>query len=236
MDLSPPLLSVIKPNPPPLWFVTNGDVTVGPVLTQLLKRGVAEGVVPDYCHVSPPGGTWRAVETVREVAALQRPVGAPVAVYRPEPLHDITQPAVPIRDEDEVCYQGTRLAMLVTGAESGMFHFRERASRLFITRCVLGPVSDERLNEELPPTDLLLHSARMGQPIFGPPYGPAEDALALRFASTRGGVGGAAMIPIFIGHSLRALLEVSRPGHAFRREDLQRAERIAFRALYQHQN
>ena len=73
-------------------------------------------------------------------------------------------------------------------------------------------------------------------PFFGPPYGPAEDALAMRFASTKGGVGGAAMIPIFVDNSLRAMLELSRPGHAFRCADLQRAERIAFRALHQHQN
>ena len=41
--------------------------------------------------------------------------------------------------------------MVVTGAESGMFHFRERASRSLVTRSVLGPVSDgELLNAELP--------------------------------------------------------------------------------------
>ena len=69
---------------------------------------------------------------------------------------------------------------------------------------------------------------------MGPPYGPTEDALAIRFASSSGGVGGAAMIPIFVGNTLMAMLELSRPGHAFRRCDLQRAERIAQRALYQH--
>ena len=50
------------------------------------------------------------------------------------------------------------------------------------------------------------------------------------------GVGGAAMIPIFVGSSLRAMLELSRPVRAFRRDDLQRAERIAQRALYQHES
>jgi hypothetical protein len=42
------------------------------------------------------------------------------------------------------------------------------------------------------------------------------------------------MIPIFVGNTLMAMLELSRPGHAFRRSDLQRAERIVWRALYQH--
>ena len=79
--------------------------------------------------------------------------------------------------------------------------------------------------------DLVLKAARMGRPVLGPPYGPTEDALAIRFASSRGGVGAAAMIPIFIGEQLTAMLELSRPGHAFRRSDLQRAERIAQRAV-----
>ena len=141
-----------------------------------------------------------------------------------------------IRDQDEVCYQVTRLAMALTGAESGMFHFRERNSWSMTTRCVLGPMSQEMLYERLSPVDPLLRSALRGTPIFGPQHGPAERALAKRFATTRGGVGGAAMIPIFVGSSLRAMLELSRPAHAFRREDLQRAERIAQRALYQHES
>ena len=67
--------------------------------------------------------------------------------------------------------------------------------------------------------------------MFGPPYGPTEDALAIRFAGSRGGVGAAAMIPIFIAENLSAMLELSRPGHAFRRSDLQRAERLVQQAL-----
>jgi len=44
------------------------------------------------------------------------------------------------------------------------------------------------------------------------------------------------MIPIFIGENLTGMLELSRPGHAFRRTDLQRAERIAQRALRTRSN
>jgi hypothetical protein len=44
------------------------------------------------------------------------------------------------------------------------------------------------------------------------------------------------MIPVFIGNELTAMLELSRPGHAFRRSDLQRAERIVQRALRQRTN
>jgi hypothetical protein len=141
-----------------------------------------------------------------------------------------------IRDQDEVCYQVTRLAIALTGAESGIFHFRERRASSLTTRCVLGPMSKEMLYERLSPMDPLLRWAHAGTPIFGPPDGPAERALAKRFATTQGGVGGAAMIPIFVGTSLRAMLELSRPTRAFRRDDLQRAERVAQRALYQHES
>jgi hypothetical protein len=165
-------------------------------------------------------------------------------VWAPSPVTPVTErlaglesltPAH-IRDRDEVCYQVTRLAMALTGAESGMFHFRERKALSLTTRCVLGPMSKEMLYERLSPMDPLLRSAQTGTPILGPQDGPAKRALAMRFATTRGGVGGVAMIPIFVGSSLRAMLELSRPARAFRRDDLQRAERIAQRALYQHES
>ena len=44
------------------------------------------------------------------------------------------------------------------------------------------------------------------------------------------------MIPVCIGNELTAMIELSRPGHAFRRSDLQRAERIVQRALRQRTN
>src|SRR6201992_3075590 len=62
--------SVFRPKPPPLWYVTNGELTVGPVVTGLLIRGVEAGRVPEYCHVSPYHGEWRTLNAVREIAAL----------------------------------------------------------------------------------------------------------------------------------------------------------------------
>jgi hypothetical protein len=128
------------------------------------------------------------------------------------------------------------LFFLQPGAESAMLHYRGRFARSLVTRSVVGPMSNERLGHCLPETDLVLKSARMGRPVMGPPYGAAEDALSIRFASSEGGVGGAAMVPIFIGNTLTAMLELSRPGHAFRRCDLQRAERIVQRALIKRAN
>jgi hypothetical protein len=229
------LPGVIRPNPPPLWLVTNGEITVGPVVTHLLKKGVAYGKVPEYCQVRPRGGAWRKLEAVREIAAMYGSGGGG-PVVAPDVIAELVRPSAPVRDQDELCYGVARIAALITGAESAMLHYAERGSRSMVTRGVFGPVSHALLDEELPETDFVLRSARVGRPIYGPPFGPIEDALALRFASSAGGVGGAAMIPIFVGRTLRAMLELSRPGHAFRWTDLERAERVALRALHQHES
>jgi hypothetical protein len=234
MSVHPPFVSILKPKFPPLWHVTNGELTVGPVFTGLLIQGVDQGEVPEYCRVSADLGRWRPLGSVREIAARKRPLSS--IRHAAQELRELERPHERVLDEVELCHRVTRQAMLVTRAESGMLHMRNRAARCFSTRAVVGPMPAGYLNEALPEADLVLKSALLGRPVMGPPYGATEDALALRFAASAGGVGGAAMLPIFVGNSLLGMLELSRPGHAFRRSDLQRAERIAQRALYQHTN
>ncbi len=222
-------ISVFRPQPPPLWYVTNGDLTVGPVATGLLMRGVEYGRVPEYCHVRASRGTWRNLTSVREIAALHTK-SSPNSSAGLE-LEDWSQRMLGMRDDDELCHSVTWLSLMTTGAESAMLHFRSRHSRSLVTRSVLGSLPNDRLGRPLPEEDFVLRSARLGLPVVGPPYGRAEDALAMRFAHTSGGVGAAAMIPIFVDGSLSAMLELARPGHAFRRNDLLRAERIVRGAL-----
>lgn len=226
--------SVFRLEPPPLWYVTNGELTVGPVVTGLLLRGVEHGRVPEYCHVRTWHGDWRKLHSVREVSALTSKVNgqAPSA----DQLAEWGRPAERIKDEMELAHTVAWLSLVTTGAESAMFHYRGRYGCSLVTRSVLGPMSTERLGYALPESDLILKSARRGQPVFGPPYGATEDALAMRFASSKGGSGAVAMIPVFVGSELTAMLELSRPGHAFRRSDLQRAEGIVQRALRQRTN
>jgi hypothetical protein len=234
MSVLQPFVSVLKPNPPPIWYVTNGEVTVGPVFTDLLIRGVEHGRVPEYCHVSADYGRWRPLEAVREIAVRMRPAAcAGEAIHA---VHERERALERIRDDDELLHHVTGIAMFVTGAESGMLHLRDRGRQSFTTRAVLGPMPTGYLGQTLPETDPVVSSARLGRPVVGPPYGPAEDALAIRFAASAGGVCGAAMLPIFLGSSLAAMLELSRPGHAFRRGDLRRAERAAQRALGRRTN
>jgi len=228
--------SIFKVEPPPLWLVTNGEITVGPVVTGLLLKGVEYGRVPEYCHVRALRGDWRKLVAVREIAALGSKLSTISGAPGTDELLELERTAQRIRDEDELCHRLTWLSVCVTGAESAMLHHRDRFSRTLITRSVLGPISTERLGQPLSELDLVLRSARRGQPVAGPPFGFLEDALAVRFAGSRGGVGAVAMIPFFAGGSLLAMLELSRPGHAFRRSDLRRAERIVQRGLWSRAN
>ena len=229
-------LSVFRPVPPPLWYVTNGDLTVGPVATGLLMRGVEHNRIPDYCQVRASRGTWRELTSVREIAALTTQPGTK-SVPNVD-VNDWSERMSGMRDDDELCHSMTWLALMATGAESAMLHFRSRSkhSRALVTRSVLGPMPNDRLGHPLPEEDFVLRSARLGLPVVGPPYGRAEDALAMRFAHSSGGVGAAAMIPIFVAGELTAMLELARPGHSFRRNDLLRAERIVRGALRQREN
>jgi len=226
--------SVFRLEPPPLWYVTNGELTVGPVVTGLLMRGVEAGRVPESCHVRTWHGAWRKLNAVREISAWTSKINGTAPT--PDQLAEWGRPIERIRDEMELAHTVTWLSLITTGAESAMFHYRGRYASSLVTRAVLGPMSNERLGYPLPESDLILKSARVGKPVFGPPYGPTEDALAMRFASSKGGSGAVAMIPIFVGNELTAMLELSRPGHAFRRSDLQRAEGIVQRALRQRTN
>jgi hypothetical protein len=226
--------SVFRPQPPPLWFVTNGDLTVGPVVTDLLIRGVEFGRVPDYCQVRAFRGEWRELTSVREIAALNSKTG--FTAPSEDQFAEWARPVERVKDESELCHTAAWLALVATGAESAMFHLRTRYSRSLVTRSVLGPMPNDMLGFALSEHDPVLQSARRGRPVVGPPYGPSEDFLAMRFARSSGGVGAAAMIPVFDSGGLIAMLELSRPGHAFRRADLLRAERIVQRALGHRQN
>lgn len=218
--------SVFRPQPPPLWYVTDGDRTVGPVGTSLLIRGVEHGRVPTYCHVRAFNGVWRGLDGVREIAALN---GNAAAETTFEQLAEYGRFLRRVRDEDELCHTAAWLSLVATGAETAMFHYSGQHGGPLFTRSVLGPSGNPRVGKPLSEFDLVLRSARRGIPVQGPPTGPVQDGIAKRLATPAGG--GLAMIPIFVGTQLTAMIELARPGHAFRRSDLQRLERIVQRAL-----
>lgn len=221
--------SVFRFHPPPLWYVSNGEVSVGPVNTSLLIRGVERGRVTGDCQVRAFDGVWRGLGRVREIAALNgKPSSEPTGAQLAEMGGTIAR----LRDEELLFHTVVRLCQGLTGAESAMLHYRGRLGRALFTRVVTGSVSNARLGYPLSEFDLVLQSARQGIPVQGPPYGPVENELSKRFESSHGGAARAvAMIPILVAGELTAMIELSRPGYAFRCSDLKRAERIGRRAV-----
>jgi hypothetical protein len=228
--------TVFLPQPPPLWYVTNGERSVGPIVTGLLTRYVDDGQIGDACHVRMPSSRWRDLLAVREIAARHSRVGILPMNWQREAMADLLARVGRMRDEDELLHEVTEFALTTTKAESAMLHYLGRSTKAMVTRCILGPMPNDRLGYPLPESDLVLEAARFGRPVVGPTWGPTEDRLAMRFAASRGGTGAVAMIPISVGGVVTTMLEVSRPGRPFRRTDLQRAEQFAQRALRTHRN
>ena len=228
--------SVFLPQPPPLWYLTDGERSVGPIVTGQLVRHAEAGHLPDYCHVRMPRGRWRQLDFVREIAAFRRYGSRLPKAFVQEAFWELLLETKRVRDEDEFLHGLTETARATVGAESAMLHCLERRTRTMVTRSIVGSIPADRLGCSLPADDLVLQVARLNRPVCGPPYGPTEDALAMRLAHTRGGVGAAAMIPIPIYGTVRYMLEVARPGHAFRRADLQRAEHLVHKMLRLRRN
>ena len=223
--------SVFRPQPPPLWYLSDGERSVGPVLTRQLVDPVRAGQVPDWCHVRLTRGHWRKLDWVREVSAIKRPVLRPSRASVKEAFFELSYQTGCIKDEDEFLHELTETARVMTGGQCAMLHSSQRSTRVMVTRSVVGRMPADRLGHPLPEDDLVLQMARLNRPVLGPPYGAPEDTLAMRFAHADGGVGATAMIPISINGAVRMMLEVARPGHAFRRADLQRAEQLVQRMV-----
>ncbi|MBN1607789.1 MAG: GAF domain-containing protein [Polyangiaceae bacterium] len=228
--------TVFRPQPPPLWYVSDGERSVGPVLTGRLVDHVQAGQVPDWCRVRLTRGRWRKLDFVREISAIKRPMNRPSKAAAKEAFLELSYQTGCIRDEDEFLHETTEAARAMVGGQCAMLHCFQRSVRAMVTRSVVGRIPTERLGQPLPDDDPVLQVARLNRPVFGPPYGPTEDALARRFAYAEGGVGAAAMIPISIDGTVSMMLEVSRPGHAFRRGDLQRAEQLVQRMVRMRSN
>src|SRR5688572_2486903 len=57
----------------PNWYVTNGQAVVGPVNTNLLLRGIAQGRVERECYVAQHSwSNWREQKYIREIRSLRR--------------------------------------------------------------------------------------------------------------------------------------------------------------------
>lgn len=225
-------LSPRPSKPPPLWFVSNGDVTVGPVTTNLLLRGVAADRVPDDCYVRERSwNRWRDLTSIREVAALRRAKASLGAVqiekasWKPpmrrnaERLRRLDERLLRVRDPGEMLLLSLSDAMHATGALVGAVH-RWRAPYIgFVTSCVSGPGMASKLGHVLPDSDPVLFSASLGQTVCERPMSRGDANIVSARLGAICSHAGVAMVPIIGMGRLYGIFELGRADHEFRGTD-----------------
>jgi hypothetical protein len=204
----------------PQWLVSNAGVTVGPVRTELLLRGVMHGRVPSSSWVRQTSWQrWREVGKIREVCALTRVLERTLDARDPEPSFSEARDAVTqASDAGEALLIALRGAARATSATVGLAH-RVREPLLLPTTSCAFEASSELLGHVLPWHDAAFALARRG----GLALGPADAGSVERALSSRLGGGrrlmGVAMVPITISGRLCGMLELGRSDHPFRDSD-----------------
>ena len=212
-----------SPSSAPEWLVCNGGVTVGPVRTDLLLRGVIHGRVPSTALVRQTGWqNWRELAKIREVSALSRVLDRRVDEALPEPssLRESAEAVAQAADAGEVLLLALHAAARATSATVGLAHRVREPLLLPTTSCVYG-ASSERLGEVLPWFDPAVALARSGraQLLLGAgESGGVQHTVCARL-SPSAPLAGLAVLPIMVGGELCAMLELGRSDHPFRSSD-----------------
>jgi len=211
------------------WYVTDGRGVVGPVDTDLLLRGIASSRIPQSCMVTQPSWTsWRHLHEIREVSrGWIEPPPAWEADYlgRSEVPEDFVSKA---RDAGEALLLAMHAAVTATRATAALVHRQREPFVGLVTSCAHGPGTEEQLGQVVPRFDPVLGAARMGRGVLGRPSGgELQRCIARRFDGSGTELEGVAMVPVFDGPRLLAMIEIARADHAFRREDRSILQRIA---------
>jgi hypothetical protein len=209
-----------KLTPPPLWMITDGYRTMGPVTTTTLVHQVKEGRVPESCGARPSmSREWRALDRIREVRAVRRSLMRGRKVRPLELALDASRALLFLSSGSEALDVGLRTAALELSAELGFIHVFEPSGRA-VTRYAFGPGARGRIGCPLLDHDILSHVARTHSLALG----DVDTHHAFRVAASRLGgrameVRGVAMIPIVHRRSVVAMLELGRSERRFRSSD-----------------
>lgn len=219
----------------PEWLVSNGSVTVGPVGTDLLLRGVMHGRVPTSSWVRQTGWqNWREVGKIREVAALRRVLERRFdePAREPSTLREGAEALMHASDAGEALLIALHAAAHATSATVGLAH-RVRQPLLLPTTTCMFEAPSECLGQVLPwfdPSFALARSGRGRLMLGSGSAGSVEAALCARL-SPDAPLQGVALLPILVDGDLHALLELGRSDHPFRESDarelLEFADRVA---------
>lgn len=199
----------------PRWLVTNGDTTVGPVHTELLRRGYIGGRIPLHCRVRDVSwSNWRPIDRIREIGSLNRQRARDV----PLDLREAIQRLPPTCDVGELLALGLQLAALALEANAGLIHRYRSPVTMPVTSAVFGVPAD-RLGEVLAGTDPSYLLALRGKTLCGSPYqGPTERIVAERLQHDAP-LTSVVMAPVIARGRLVAVLELGRTDHDFRAAD-----------------
>jgi hypothetical protein len=206
------------------WVVSNGEVEIGPVRTDLLVRGVCNGRVPPDCQVREAGSDdWRPVDQVREVAG---------ALGQPGSVVDFQRAAGGFReahDEREVLLMLLHGAVNATRATRGLVHRLRPPIDFLVTSYAHGGL-ESSLGQVVHGHDPAYTLARNAQRLNGAP----DDGLAERIVAARlGGVplAGIVMVPVTFGTELLAMLELGREDRRFRAGDVDELSKLSTLAI-----
>lgn len=196
--------------PPPLWQVTNGRSTVGPVPTAVVRRGFETGHISTECSVrAGRDESWRAVTTLREL--------------RPKrPAEEISTLEVLLRMSEsihEVMTLGLELAMERTGSSVGVLHRFDAPEREPILHASAGAALGTEADRTVGSGDPFRRVAELNRVILA---GAEENGATLELAERLGGTAGAAGVataPILHAGRVRAMMQLARPVHRYRATD-----------------
>ncbi|HMJ57419.1 MAG TPA: hypothetical protein VK540_35355 [Polyangiaceae bacterium] len=211
------------------WYVTDGRGVVGPVDTDLLLRGITSSRIPHNCMVTQP--TWPTWRHLHEIRELSRGWIDPLPAWEASLLgkSDVSEELVSkARDAGEALLLAMHAAVMATRATAALVHRQREPFVGLVTSCANGPGTEEQLGQVVPRFDPVLAAARMGRGVLGRPSGgELQRCIARRFDGCGRDLEGVAMVPVFDGTRLLAMVEIVRADHPFRREDRSILQRIA---------
>jgi len=226
-----------------LFFVTDGQVTIGPVDGELLARGISTGRVPFEALVWCTG--WEQWRTVRDYASdhallpTEEAVVASAKLARVSDLSPLQLPATDIqtqtlaeaRDLGHAASLLLSMCAAVTGAECGWVHVFSRTSGgAMVTFEGIGPRAPFGIGRTIDGSDQALRAAREGRTVLGEPIpGVVGSAVAARVLATGTVPTSVLMTPVLCRGQLLCMVELgiaSRPS-GFSARDAAICEQVA---------
>jgi hypothetical protein len=209
-----------KSAPPPLWQISDGLRTVGPVTTTALVQHVKDGRVTDHCAARPSRWRpWRVLDRVREIRAVRSALYGRGRLDGAARRITTTRALLGLAEGPDALELALRLAADGLNADLGFVHVFEGGHKP-ITRHALGAGAEGRIGCPLLDGDVMAHVARthclaVGDVDRHHGFKVAASRLGGRAAEVRG----VAMVPVIGRRGLVAMIELGRTDHAFRASD-----------------